>query len=323
MISVIVPVYNVEEYLPRCLQAISQQSYRDLEIILVDDGSTDGSGRLCDTFAASDSRARVIHQANAGLWAARNTGHDAANGEFLFFPDADDYFHRDTLRILLEAINDGKGYDLALCRITKTERTDEEVSAPEPVRLTEKSRDELYRNLFNEGKEDPFAIFMWNKLFRSSLIRDVRTNPYPRSQDKDYMMRLLLRIENAILVENRLYYWVQRPGSLIHSGQNLRLYNECRSRMCYRNYMTMPEAEKSRYAHYFLGELYVRMPFWLHQAWSSPDRQAVISECGEMVRDTRKAYRKSREIPFLKRSLCLFLAQHPWWTHRLMCLSGN
>ena len=102
MISVIVPVYNVEKYLPRCLQAISEQSYRDLEILLVDDGSTDSSGKLCDAFAASDSRAKVIHQQNTGLWAARNAGQDAAHGDFLFFPDADDYFHQDTLQILLQ-----------------------------------------------------------------------------------------------------------------------------------------------------------------------------------------------------------------------------
>ena len=78
LVSVIVPVYNVEGYLPRCLSAISEQTYHNLEIILVDDGSTDGSGAICDEFAGNDSRARVIHQPNTGLWAARNAGHDVA-----------------------------------------------------------------------------------------------------------------------------------------------------------------------------------------------------------------------------------------------------
>ena len=322
LISVIVPVYNVKQYLPRCLRAVSEQTYRNLEVILVDDGSTDGSGELCDEFASRDSRARVIHQPNAGLWAARNAGHDAAQGEYLFFPDADDHFHRETLRLLYEAISSGDGYELAMCRITKTDRADEELPFPDPVRRTEISRDELFRNLFSEGKEDPFAIFMWNKLFRSSLIRDFRSNPYPRSQDKDYMIRLFPRLERAVLVENRLYCWVQRPDSLIHSGANLRLYNECRARMCYRNYMTMPETGKA-YSHYLLDEFYVRMLFWRHQAWSSPDRGTVVGECREMVRNTREAYRKCPEIPFWKKTVCLTLAEHPRGAHALMRVSGN
>ncbi len=100
LISVIVPVYNVEAYLPRCLDSIANQTYRNLDIILVDDGSTGGSGMLCDEYAARDSRVRVIHQSNKGLWAARNAGQDAANGDFLFFPDADDYFHYDMIRLM-------------------------------------------------------------------------------------------------------------------------------------------------------------------------------------------------------------------------------
>ena len=95
LVSVIVPVYNIEDYLPRCLACIEMQTYRNLEIILVDDGSTDGSGRICDEFAAKDSRVRVIHHPeNIGLWAARNTGQDAATGDYLWFPDGADYSSR-------------------------------------------------------------------------------------------------------------------------------------------------------------------------------------------------------------------------------------
>lgn len=84
LVSVIVPVYNIRDYLPRCLEAIASQTYRKLEIILVDDGSTDGSGRICEEYAARDSRAKVIHQENQGLLAARNTGQGAATGAYLF-----------------------------------------------------------------------------------------------------------------------------------------------------------------------------------------------------------------------------------------------
>ena len=114
LISVIVPVYNVEKYLPRCLESIERQTYQNLDIILVDDGSTDQSGALCDAFAQRDVRARVIHQANEGLWSARNAGQRAAKGEFLFFPDADDYFHVDIIRLMYDAICKDGGYDFAV-----------------------------------------------------------------------------------------------------------------------------------------------------------------------------------------------------------------
>ena len=128
LVSVIVPVYNIEDYLPRCLSCIEKQSYRNLEIILVDDGSTDGSGRICDEFAAKDSRVRVIHQPNTGCWAARNAGQDAATGEYLWFPDGDDYFHKDIIRVTVEVINRtnaaGDKYDVALFGYEQTSRFD-------------------------------------------------------------------------------------------------------------------------------------------------------------------------------------------------------
>ncbi|MDR3314701.1 MAG: glycosyltransferase, partial [Oscillospiraceae bacterium] len=91
LISVIVPVYNVEPYLPKCLDSIVSQTYANLEIILVDDGSTDASGSICDAYAAKDERVRVIHQANGGVAAARNAGLDAAVGEYIQFVDSDDW----------------------------------------------------------------------------------------------------------------------------------------------------------------------------------------------------------------------------------------
>ena len=90
MVSVVVPVYNVGEYLPHCLASIKGQTYSDLEIVLVDDGSTDDSGRICDEFALSDKRVRVIHQPNQGDFAARQTGLEAATGEYVYFIDGDD-----------------------------------------------------------------------------------------------------------------------------------------------------------------------------------------------------------------------------------------
>lgn len=322
LISVIVPVYNVEQYLPRCLECISSQTYRNIEIILVDDGSTDKSGVICDEYASIDSRTRVIHQANTGLWAARNAGQDFARGKYLFFPDADDYFNEDTIRLLFVAINCGSGYDIAICRMQKTEKDDEDVTAPRFVQLSQINRDELFRNLFREKTEDTFSIFMWNKLFRRDIIKDLRSNPYPRTQDKDFMIRLFTRINNAILIENRLYYWFQHHDSLIHSSLNLYLHFLCRTRICYNNYISLPDECKC-FDHYLLEELYSKMLFWRELSWNKPEKTNVCSECRSYYLDTQRAYGRCREIPLWKRVACLTLMRFPSLAHLVMRITGN
>lgn len=321
LVSVIVPVYNVEAYLPFCLRAISEQTYQTLEIILVDDGSTDRSGEICEAFAASDSRARVIHQPNTGLWAARNTGHKAAHGDYLFFPDADDYFCKDLVWELLNAIREG-GYGLALCKVKSTDCYNESVSFSTPVKIRKLEQEDLFHNLFKGTGEDAYSVYMWNKLFRRDVIKDLQSNDYQRSQDKDYMIRLLPSIHNAAYIENRFYYWVQRPDSLTHSPESLYLFHQCRTLMCYENFKSLPKNGK-RYAHYLLEELYTRMLFWRNQSWGRQNQDAIFKKCSCIIADTWNDYLNCREIPLWKRALCLVLAYNPVFTRVLMKISKN
>lgn len=108
-ISIIVPVYNVERYLPECLDSLLGQTYRELEIILVDDGSRDASGRICDAYGERDSRIRVIHQQNQGLSPTRNHGLDIATGDYIAFVDSDDYVAEDMMEKMLSALKGGGG----------------------------------------------------------------------------------------------------------------------------------------------------------------------------------------------------------------------
>lgn len=108
MISVIIPVYNVESYLKRCLDSVINQSYQDLEIILIDDGSTDNSSKICDEYASNDPRVIVIHKQNAGQAAARNDGINIAKGEYIAFVDSDDWIELDMYELLMQAIIDTK-----------------------------------------------------------------------------------------------------------------------------------------------------------------------------------------------------------------------
>lgn len=325
LISVIIPVHNIENYLPRCLRAISEQTYRNLEIILVDDGSTDRSGSLCDDFAAKDPRARVIHQSNAGLWAARNTGHDAARGEYLWFPDGDDYFHRDFLRILYEAIRSGSGYDMAICQRKQTARADEDVSSSPSVQLTIVSQEVLFQCLFLKYSGPlniTFSHVVWNKLFRRHLIDNLRHNPYPVAEDRDFLMRLYLKVNEAVLVDNALYYWVQRPSSITHFPTYPLTNRECVVKMSFRNLSGLPE-EGKKFRHFFLDELYTNLVFWQALAWKTEAFHAARTESKEIIRQSIDTYYHCRKIPFWKRVACLFLVEFPCISHWLIKISGN
>ena len=112
MISVIVPVYNTEQYLPRCIESILSQSFTDFELLLIDDGSTDGSGKICDAYAEKDNRIRVFHKENGGVSSARNMGLDEAKGEWVYFVDSDDELLHDGLQVLFD--NTNKEVDVVL-----------------------------------------------------------------------------------------------------------------------------------------------------------------------------------------------------------------
>ena len=321
LISVIIPVYNAEAYLPRCLEAVSAQTYDNLEIILVDDGSTDGSSRTCADFAARDNRARVIRQENLGLWAARNTGQDAAKGAYLFFPDSDDYYHRDTLRLLYEAINSGPGYDLAIVGRKITWSTEEDTATTITPTLTEWSQRRLIETLLTETG-DPCCVYMWNKLFRRSLIDDLRTRRYLRSQDLDFNLRTFFRLDKAIVIENELYYWLQHEGSLIRAPEAWDIYYECRTDIFYRNAMAL-SGSNGQFRPLLLRKLYRRMVFWKHRKWNTPERASITKTCRQYTKDTWKAYLLCPGIPFYEKVGILTLLCCPRLAHRIIKASGN
>lgn len=321
LISVIVPVFNVEKYLPRCLSSIESQTYSNLEIILVDDGSTDGSGHLCDDFATRDSRAKVIHQKNQGQGAARNAGQDASSGDYLFFPDADDYFHRDILRLMYIAINQGKGYDLAIVREKQTWSATEDVTSIIEPHYLERDQDGLLTGLLARG-DDRYYTFMWNKLYRKSLLETLRSREYSRSEDFDFTFRAFLKASSAILIDNDLYFWFQRPGSLTKDPRMPYLDVSCLTRICFRNYLELPE-DKRRYRSLLLQRLYRSLVFWKARSLSERKRQDDSRECRAIERATKKAYLADGSIPFFERAGCLLLVHCPRLTRLLMRLTNN
>ena len=213
LISVIVPVYNVTEYLPRCLDSICNQTYQNLEIILVDDGSTDNSLEICNRYAVKDKRIIVIHQKNGGLSAARNTGMDHMHGNFFTFIDSDDWITPDYCQVLFDLINQSEA-DVSTANYTLVY----DDGSQSPYRTLDETK------IFS-GFEDLFEFGLkvhhtaWLKLYRTTTCGSLRFNPYySLSEDLDFYFRLCQTIHSLAYTPQQLLYYFQRNNSLIHKA---------------------------------------------------------------------------------------------------------
>ncbi len=217
-ISIIVPVYNVEAYLKRCIFSILSQSYRNLEIVLVDDGSSDGSGMICDQFAAKDKRVKVIHQKNQGLVVARKTGLAAAKGVYTGFVDGDDYIDENMYEALVTAlerqqadfIHSGYIKDSGLCFGVRYENK----YVLNKVQDREKLLKELVFDITNEQSLSPG---IWSKLFRRELIIEAyRKVPDHQSYGEDLLClcACIMNCKSFGVIPEAYYHYVSRKDSM-------------------------------------------------------------------------------------------------------------
>ena len=294
LVSVIVPVYNVEAYLPRCLQSIADQTYPNLDIILVDDGSTDRSGKLCEAFAEKDARCRVIHQENQGLWAARNTGQRAARGEFLFFPDGDDYFHRDMVLQMVDAIDSGTGYDMAIVGYQKTFSTEEDTAAPVSCLWEEVSLDRQVKGILVE--KDLRYIFMWNKLFRRFFLGSQESNPYLLAEDYDFNLRCYGKAPRVIRTDAVLYYYLKRSGSITSRSGFSSLDSLCLVRI-HDDVLKKGSPALEPYRYLLLDNMFRKIVVTRAILLDGDERNASRRWCTDIVRRNSREYVKERRIP--------------------------
>lgn len=213
LISIIVPAFNVEEYLEECVESIRSQTFTNFELILVDDGSTDGTGAICDSYKKTDARIKVIHQANAGLSQARNAGIDIATGEYLSFVDADDYIHSQMMDSLYQLII-GYEADVAVCDYQNVY----DGVAPGPVEQKEThllSSKEAVQAIVRDS--DTKMIVACGKLYRRDLFFDIR---YPKGkyhEDEFVTYRLFYDAYSVVVTDAQYYYYRQRENSITKS----------------------------------------------------------------------------------------------------------
>lgn len=217
LISVIVPVYNVEKYLEQCIRSIAGQTYRNLEIILVDDGSPDGSGAICDAWAARDSRIRVVHKENNGAGAARNTGLELARGEYVAMIDSDDYLHINMFTHLAQLMQDGA--DIAECTMEQTEADDLKLEDGSGASVTWASREEA---MGLHIRDEIFCQTPPNKLYRRSAIGEIRFPVGNLIDDEFFTYQVIGNCGKLAHSSAKMYAYRQQPGSAMHKPYSLK-----------------------------------------------------------------------------------------------------
>lgn len=215
-ISVIIAVYGAEKYLPRCIRSVLQQTHRDLELILVDDGSPDASGKICDEAAAQDTRVRVVHQKNAGTSAARNAGIAIASGEYLCFADNDDYLHPEQLEFLL-SLCDKNHVNMAVCGYKIVSLDGQESPAPLQGLPTEIIDAYQYIERLCTKLQVQYVV-PWGKLYHRELFNTTRFPVGALNEDDAIIHTLALGAQRIAVCYEALYYYCDNAGSISRKG---------------------------------------------------------------------------------------------------------
>lgn len=214
LVSIIVPVYKTADVLPRCIDSLLCQTYQNLQIVLVDDGSPDNCGEICDQYAAQDCRIFVIHQTNGGLSAARNAGIDAASGQFFAFVDSDDYVEPDYIAFMLDLIEKYHA-DIASCGAINLQPSGKKiiVDSDKSAHVMDR-REALERMCYNDG----FYVTAWDKLYSARLFETIRYPCGKVFEDTGTTYKLVGLADKIVACCEPKYYYVTAPGSITTSG---------------------------------------------------------------------------------------------------------
>ncbi len=222
-ISIIIPVYNVEKYLARCLDSVLGQSFGDFEVILLNDGSTDGSEAICREYAAKDGRIKLFSQTNQGASMARNNGLQQARGRYIWFLDSDDYIHPQLLQLAHQLAEKEQAdmvcFDFEECKDGEPAKKDKLLSL-EQLDYKVFAGNEV---LFHGIEKRPYIMYynVWSKFYRRELLQGITFIPKIRFEDVPFVYEVLSRQPKTAVMEAKLYYYTFVPNSLSHARGSL------------------------------------------------------------------------------------------------------
>lgn len=310
-LSIIVPVYNVAAWLPETVDSVLAQTFRDFELILVDDGATDDSGAICDRYAAQDHRVRVIHQENAGVSAARNTGVAAARGEFIGFADSDDIIERDMFAVMME-LAQRYGADVVQCQ---HDRADPCNGAPRSQNAQIMTGEEFVRRMFTKtGGVYTNQVALWSKIYKRELFEGI-TFPVGRVyEDEQETYKLCLKAGTIVETEDVLYHYIKRENSIITGISAKKILDKQRALLDRLNYLPqkLPELEE-QCARTYLGYTQTSL-CQMHEAGET----AAVKESIRLLNAQCK-----RLKPWLSRYERLYLPMLKWKCTRAFVLGND
>lgn len=216
LISVIVPIYNVEKYLEKSIRSIMEQTYKELEIILVDDGSSDHCPQICDQFAKEDSRVQVIHKKNGGLSDARNKGIKHALGEYLVFIDSDDYIAPNMIEQLYQRIIWDHS-DMALCNIAFVDEKGEFLQYDSSqVEDSVVDEEQFWREYY--GDNHIYCVVAWNKLYSRRIFEGIQYEEGKKHEDEFIIHKIVSQCKRISFLKEKYYYYVKHPNSIMNNN---------------------------------------------------------------------------------------------------------
>ncbi len=306
LISVVVPVYNVERYLEKCIRSIINQSYKNLEVILVDDGATDHSGELCDKFASMDARIKVIHKENGGLSDARNAGIDVATGEYLAFVDSDDFIHPKMYETMVRIMEKDQA-EMAICKIAHVREDDsinQNLSIPTDSKRMVSGKD--LQHMYFDNRYAQMVVVAWNKIYKRGYFEEIR---YPKGkihEDEYTTYKITYPCSRISIIDAPFYYYVTRDTSIMGSfdGKRFDLLKSYIERMQY-----FAEHKDAEIAGCY-AKRFVRMANQ-YQIWSQESGKDFSDMAGKCKRRFAKVYqdceKKIKLSPKVRMEILLYL----------------
>ena len=319
VISIIVPVYNVSKYLRECLDSVINQTFADWVGILIDDGSSDGSGSICDEYAARDHRFRVIHQENRGIVAVRNLGLQAATGDFIAWVDGDDMVHPQWLEAM-HHISTTHDCDIAVVNYTGFREINEldfkPIDVKAPIKISQ-------GDAINQLYHYKLSASVWNKLYNKRIIQDTAfcANIYAqRGEDWDFNLQLLLKVPHIYVSQTPLYCYRMREGSLTNAYDINFLIDDIMSQCdIYEHFMAT--SHDQRYIPLILNRLYSKLLNRKKEALIQGKLDEHAKQIfDETLRRTYADYKACKGIPATTKAAFSFFYRRPRLFHWLFQL---
>ena len=299
LITIVVPVYNVEKYLKKCIDSILCQTYDLLEIILVDDGSLDNSGTICDDYMNADNRVKVIHKKNGGLSDARNVGIDAANGNYITFIDSDDYINCDYINNLYEMLLLSNS-EIAVCDNYYFYEEDTLINIDNKKSFKTFSKLQALQDMMYQKNISNNAC---GKLYKTELFSVVRYPVGRLCEDLGTTYKLFYKANNICFTSDKYYYYFQRHDSIIHKAFNLNRMDGLTFAFEEKSFISLNESSiiKSAINREFMECIYILKTIPLRKEYNLEigKIKKIIKNNRRIVLFDKKATKKSRFLAFV------------------------